>query len=214
MPEKTESQSGKSAWSFLMSNRFAAICGILGPLIAFTGIAISITLSPTWFNWFTNALSDLGHPSRPVAPIFNGSLIICGIVTLPLAFRLILLQRSLKSIIGVIGGVFLLISQFFLIGVGVFHEGFTGLHYTVSVGLFVTLLLFGLIYGVTMMLSKDIRLFGILAFLLALIAAAIWVADFTLPVPWTGVAIPEIISAIAVVIWVFPLCIRLYLHGD
>jgi hypothetical membrane protein len=214
MSEKTESQSGKSTWNFLMSNRFAAICGLLGPLIAFIGIAVSISLSLSWFTWFNNALSDLGHPSRPVAPIFNGGLILCGIITLPLAFRLILLQRSQKSIIGIIGGFFLLLSQFFVIGVGLFNEAFVGLHYAASVGFFVSLLLFGLIYGVTMMRIQDTRLVGILAFLLAFISAATWVAKFANLLPWTGVAIPEIISAIAIFVWVFPVCIRLYLHHD
>ncbi len=206
------------------SSRFAAVCGILGPLIAFTAILVAIGLSASWFSWFDNALSDLGHPFRlggssgPLgvnlaAPIFNSGLIACGIITLPLAFRLIL-QRDHKSIIGSVGGVFLLVSQFFLIGIGVLHEAFGDLHYIVSVGFFVTVLLFGMIYGVTLALSSETRWFGVVAFLLAIVGAVFWVAYMLSLVPWSGVAIPEIVSAAAVVGWVIPLCIRLYLRGD
>ncbi|MCK4783217.1 MAG: hypothetical protein KAV87_05655, partial [Desulfobacteraceae bacterium] len=46
------------------SSRFAAVCGILGPLIAFTAILVAIGVSASWFSWFDNALSDLGHPFR------------------------------------------------------------------------------------------------------------------------------------------------------
>ena len=202
------------------SSRFAAVCGILGPLIAFTAILVAIGVSASWFSWFDNALSDLGHPFRLggssgtpgvnlAAPIFNSGLIACGIITLPLAFRLIL-QRDHKSIIGSVGGIFLLVSQFFLIGIGVLNEAFGDLHFIVSVGFFVTVLLFGMIYGVTLALASETRWFGVVAFLLAIVGAVFWVAYFLDLVPWSGVAIPEIVSAAAVIVWVIPLCIRLY----
>ncbi len=206
------------------SSRFAAVCGILGPIIALTAILVAIGVSASWFNWFENALSDLGHPFRLggssgtpgvnlAAPIFNGGLIACGLITLPLALRLVL-QRDHKSILGSIGGVLLLVSQFFLIGIGVLNEAFGELHFLVSVGFFVTVLLFGLIYGITMILAKETRWFGLTAFILAIAGAAFWVAYFLNLVPFTGVAIPEIVSAAAVIVWVIPLCIRLYLRGD
>lgn len=208
----------------LTSSRLAAVCGILGPIIALTAILVAIGVSASWFNWFDNALSDLGHPFRLggssgtpgtnlAAPIFNIGLIACGIITLPLALRLIL-QRDHKSILGSIGGVLLLVSQFFLIGIGVLNEAFGDLHFIVSVGFFVTVLLFGLIYGVTMILTPETRWFGVTAFLLAIAGAAFWVAYYLSLVPFSGVAIPEIVSAAAVIAWVIPLCIRLYMRGD
>ncbi|MFX1475098.1 MAG: DUF998 domain-containing protein [Promethearchaeota archaeon] len=210
----------------LTSARFAAVCGILGPLVALTAILVAIGMSASWFTWFDNALSDLGHPymlggggsgGTPgvnlAAPVFNGGLIACGIITLPLALRLIL-QRDHKSTLGSIGGVLLLVSQFFLISIGVFNEAFGRLHGLVSVGFFVTVLLFGVIYGITMALAPETRWFGIFAFFLALAGAIFWGAYFFDLVPFTGVAIPEIVSVAAVIVWVIPLCLRLYMRGD
>ncbi|MDO8056048.1 MAG: hypothetical protein Q6361_04240, partial [Candidatus Hermodarchaeota archaeon] len=59
------------------------------------------------------------------------------------------------------------------------------------------------------------RLLGIIALVLSLISASIWVIYSTVPIlPFSGVAIPEIIAALAAFIWVFPLCIRLILGKD
>jgi hypothetical membrane protein len=208
----------------LTSSRFAAVCGILGPIVALTGILVAIGMSAAWFNWYNNALSDLGHPfmlggssgtpgTNLAAPVFNIGLIACGIITLPLALRL-MLQRENESMLGAIGGVLLLVSQFFLIGIGVLNEAFGELHFYVSVGFFVTVLLFGMIYGITMALTPETRWFGVFASILALAGAVFWVAYYLDLVPFTGVAIPEIVSAAAVIVWVVPLCIRLYLRGD
>jgi hypothetical membrane protein len=188
------------------------------------GILAAILMSASWFNWVTKALSDLGHPYmlggsggdpgvNYAAPIFNGSLIACGLITLPLAIRLIVLQRGLKSALGILGGILLIIAQVFLIGIGIFNEAFAGIHFAVSVGFFVNILLFGLVYGVMMMRVQKTRLFGIYTFILAFASAAIWILYFTPFSPWTGPAIPETISAVATLAWVFPLCIRLYRQG-
>lgn len=205
---------------FLRSSRFAGLCGIIGPVIAFIGIGVAILMAISWFNWLHDALSDLGHPwmlggsggipgYNPAAPFFNTSLILAGLITLVLTIWLIRYQIFESSIIGVIAAILLTTSQFFLIAIGVFHEGFGDLHFYVSVGFFVTLLLAGMIYGGRLLQESETRIFGALAFILALISAIIWVLYYTIPLPFTGQAIPEIISAVTALIWVFPLCIRL-----
>jgi hypothetical membrane protein len=117
-----------------------------------------------------------------------------------------------RSVIGIIAAILLTIAQFFLIGIGIFHEGFGYTHFVVSVGFFVTLLVAGMIYGVRLMQEKHLRLIGVMAFILALVSALIWVAYYLNVLPFTGVAIPEIISAITAIIWVYPLCILLLLQ--
>jgi hypothetical membrane protein len=210
--------------SFFLSARFAGLCGIIGPLIAYIGIAVAILMA-SWFNWFDHALSDLGHPwmlggsdgipgINNSAPLFNASLIIAGLFTLVLTIWLIRYQYFERSVIGLIAAILLTIAQFFLIAIGVFHEGFGSIHFAVSVGFFVTLLLAGMIYGIRLMQEKSTQIFGILALILALISAIIWVAYYTIPLPFTGQAIPEIISAVTAFIWVFPLCIRLILQKE
>jgi len=206
------------------SSRAAAIAGIVGPLVAFIGIAVAIFMSASWFNWVNSALSDLGHPYmlggsggipglNLAAPIFNLSLIACGLITLPLAFRIIVLQRDLKSILGLLGGILLIVAEVFLIGIGIFNESAGSIHFWVSVGFFVNILLFGLVYGIMMMRAQKTRLFGVYTFMLAFVSAAIWILYFTPLKPWSGAAIPEVISAVATLAWVFPLCIRLYRQG-
>jgi hypothetical membrane protein len=222
LTEKEEQKVLHPVLEFIISTRFAGICGIIGPLIALIGIVTAILISP-WFNWLTNALSDLGHPwmlggsngtpgLNPAAPIFNTGLSLAGLITLVMTVWLIRHQVFEKSVIGIIAAILLTIAQFFLIGIGVFHEGFGNTHFVVSVGFFVTLLIAGMIYGVRLMQEKHLRLIGIIAFILALVSALIWVAYYLSVLPFTGVAIPEIISAITAIIWVYPLCILLVLQ--
>lgn len=222
MTEKEEQKDLHPVLEFIISTRFAGLCGIIGPLIALIGIVAAILVSP-WFNWFTNALSDLGHPwmlggsngtpgLNPAAPIFNTSLSFAGLITLMMTVWLIRHQVFERSVIGIIAAILLTIAQFFLIGIGIFHEGFGYTHFVVSVGFFVTLLIAGMIYGVRLMQERHLRLIGIMAFILALVSALTWVAYYLNVLPFTGVAIPEIISAITAIIWVYPLCILLLLQ--
>ena len=227
MSESNQAQTGNPVWRFFTSTRFAALGGIIGPIIAFIGIFVSIAISGSWFNWYTNALSDLGHPSRlggssgipgfnPAALLYNGSLIVTGLLTLPLTFWLIYHQRGESSILGMLAGIILFIAQLFLISVGIFHEEFGDLHGAVSVGFFVFILLAGMTYGIRLLLTPENRLFGIVAFGLPFISAIIWAVHILLPgvLPWTGVAIPEMISAIVSVGWVLPLAFRLYIESN
>lgn len=222
MTEKEEQKDLHPVLEFIISTRFAGLCGIIGPLIALIGIVAAILVSP-WFNWFTNALSDLGHPwmlggsngtpgLNPAAPIFNTSLSFAGLITLMMTVWLIRHQVFERSVIGIIAAILLTIAQFFLIGIGIFHEGFGYTHFVVSVGFFVTLLIAGMIYGVRLMQERHLRIIGIMAFILALVSALTWVAYYLNVLPFTGVAIPEIISAITAIIWVYPLCILLLLQ--
>jgi hypothetical membrane protein len=81
-------------------------------------------------------------------------------------------------------------------------------------GFFVTLILAGIIFGIRLMLEKQTRIFGIFAFILAIISMLVWVVYYLGFTIFTGVAIPEIISALAAIIWVIPLCIRIILQKD
>ncbi|MFX1299408.1 MAG: DUF998 domain-containing protein [Promethearchaeota archaeon] len=222
MSNDEEAQKIHPVREFIFSSRFAGVCGIIGPLIAFSGIALAILVSP-WFNWFTNALSDLGHPwmlggssgtpgYNPAALIFNSALTITGLVTLVLTIWLIRYEHFERSTLGVIAAVLLTVSQFFLIGIGNFHEGYGELHFIVSLGFFVHLIIAGMLFGIRLILEKETRIFGISAFILAFISMLVWVLYYLDLTVFTGVAIPEIVSAIAAMIWVYPLCIRIILQ--
>ncbi len=211
MTETEEQKNLHPVLEFIISTRFAGLCGIIGPIIGLTGILLAILYSP-WFNWFNDALSDLGHPTNLAAPIFNTGLIIAGLITLGLSVWLIRHQVFEGSAIGVIGAILFTVALFFLVGIGVFHEGYGNTHFVVSVGFFVSLLTAGMIYGVRLIQEKHLRLIGIMAFILSLISALVWVVYYLNLLPFTGVAIPEIVSVITAIIWVYPICFLLVLQ--
>jgi len=196
-----------SLWRWLTSPMVATLSGIVGPLTAFLGITVAVALSSSWFNWFNNALSDLGV--SPAALFFNGGLIACGLLTLPFALRLTIILRGNHRLIGTASGLLLVASMLFLVGVGVFTEDAGDIHKIVSVIFFVTLLLSGIAAGSTLILNPSTRLYGALAVSLSLTSTAVW-AIYWLLHPWGGVAIPEFISAITAYLWVAPLNIYLY----
>jgi hypothetical membrane protein len=61
-----------------MNERKYALFGVVGPLVAYLFIGVSIVLSP-WFSWWSNALSDLGHSvDSDVALLYNFGLLLAG----------------------------------------------------------------------------------------------------------------------------------------
>ncbi|MFX0077748.1 MAG: DUF998 domain-containing protein [Candidatus Hermodarchaeota archaeon] len=210
--------------SFLFSSRLGAICGILGPLIGFASIAIAISLSPSWFNWWTNALSDLGHPGmlgglngtpglNPAAPYFNGGLILTGIVTIIFCTHLLMFFYLRRNIIGIIGTFLFMISMTLLALVGVYHEALLLPHAIAAMGFFFTLFICTIILGIALVRIPSTRIEGIIALIMGVIITITLFVGFSDLAPWTGAAIPEIILAIAGFIWIVPVCIRMYQRG-
>ena len=202
----------------IFSPRIAAFCGVVGPIIGFASIAVAVIVSASWFNWFSNALSDLGHPTmlggthgvpgfNPAALIFNAGLFITGIVTLFPGFQLLRVKQKEKSIFGVLGGILFIASMIFLSGVGIFHEGLILGHIITAVGFFVSLTLASILYGISLLRYVGTRREGILALALGILIAITLVLGFVL-IP--GAAIPEMIIAIAGFLWLLPICFRLY----
>lgn len=221
--KSTESQEAIPE-GFLFSSRLGAICGIVGPLIGFASIAIAISLSFSWFNWWTNALSDLGHPGmiggfngtpgvNPAAPYFNGGLILTGIVTIIFCTHLLMFFYLRKNIIGIIGTFLFMISMTFLALVGVYHEALLFPHAIAALGFFFTLFICTIILGIAFVRNPSTRIEGIIALIMGVIITITLFVGFSNLAPWTGAAIPEMIMAIAGFIWVVPVCIRLYWYG-
>jgi hypothetical membrane protein len=188
----------------LVEPNTAAFCGIVGPFYAFMSIMIAILVSPSWFTFPGNALSDLGHPIlHPTsAPIFNSGLVIAGIVTIFFVLGLGINVR--KNIIALLGTGMLLVATVALICVGLFNETFSPWHFLFSVTLFATMALSLLILGAAMAISRPTRWLGLVTLLLGVIAASPW-----LLLSWTHAAIPETISALTVYLWVVLMATRL-----
>jgi len=74
----------------VVRNRLRAVgtlCGLAAPGVGLGTVLLATLLAP-WFSWTGNALSDLGHPSRATAPLFNGGMALAGLLALAFAGRL------------------------------------------------------------------------------------------------------------------------------
>jgi hypothetical membrane protein len=201
-----------------------ALCGVIGPIIGFTFIAIAIILSTSWFNWWTNALSDLGHPwmlggingipgFNPAASIFNGGMMFTGLISTIFGAHLIYLFWQHRDLFGLSGSILFVSSMVFLIAVGIFHEGILLPHALAAMGFFLTIFLSSIFMGLAFLRRLVTRNEGIIAITMGIIITITLFVGFSKLAPWTGVAIPEIIMAIAAFIWVIPASIRLYRYG-
>jgi hypothetical membrane protein len=193
----------------LLKPDVAATAGIVGPFYAFMSIMIAIIVSP-WFTWTSNALSDLGNLSKyatsPISSlVFNSGLIVAGIITIFAALGLIMNVK--KHIGALISGVVLLVGTIALICIGLFPENFPPWHFIFSVVLFVSIALAMLLFGGVFTFYRGTRRLGYFSLITGLIAAAPWIPYMFLN--WSvGAAVPEIISAITVYLWIIVMCTR------
>lgn len=179
--------------------RIAGLCGIAAPLVAFPCILISISLSP-WFNWSTNALSDLGV--REGAWLFNSGLVAAGILSMIFASGI---WKALKEQALVrVGGALFFIDAFALFGIGVFSEAAGTIHTCFSAAFFVLFPLSLFLLGASSIVAGSGK-FGSFTILIGVMAAIPWAFS------WKGVAIPETISALAASAWSVTQGARLYL---
>ena len=174
--------------------------GIIVPIVAFTFIGLSILTYPQ-FTWTNNALSDLGVVPGITATLFNFGLYASGLMSLWFAIGLYKLLS--EKVLGRLGAIVFGSVGLALEGIGWAPEGTNAFnfpwHYFFSVSFF-TLLPIALLVIVGYFLitrQKELSLFTLLT---ALLAAAPWVLYFLVRyVP--GVAIPELISALAASVW-------------
>ncbi|MFT4891568.1 MAG: putative membrane protein [Halobacteriales archaeon] len=187
--------------------RIGTWCGLAAPAIGLGSVLLATLLAP-WFSWTGNALSDLGHPSRATAPLFNGGQGMAGLLALAFTARLWTdatgwLRRGALAVLAV--------SFVSLVGVGVFPET-TDLHVPVSVAFFVSLT-YGLwLYGSAEALDGAPG-WGVAIVWLGVGNVTAWVVYVALD-PFEGVAIPEIVGAVALAAWAVPTALRTRRSGS
>jgi len=163
-----------------------ALLGIIGPLIAYLFIGISIASAP-WFRWSKHALSDLGHALRLESALFyNFGLAAAGLLITIYAVTS-LMERAKYA------GLCLAASAFSLQLVAVFDEIYGYVHLLVSEIFFILLLLSSLTYAI----EKRSIIAGF-SFIVGLCA---WIF-YWMDIYNAGVAVPEIISATATILWI------------
>ncbi len=169
-----------------MNERTFALFGVIGPLVAFVFIGAAIASAP-WFSWWDNALSDLGHATnRDSAPYYNFGLAVAGFLVAVYAVTAFKRHARYTSIC-------LAASAFMLQLVAVFDEIYGTLHMIVSVLFFVFIGIASVVYAV----EKKSPI-AVVALVIGIGSWALYWAE----VYKAGIAVPEIISAIAVVSWI------------
>jgi len=164
-----------------VDDRVYSLFGIVGPLLAYVCIGVSIALS-SWFTWQGNALSDLGHSVKSdVASIFNIGLLSPGFLVM--ISTITVFQKHAKYT-----SVWLLLSAFSLQLVATFDEVYGILHFTVSVLLFSCFGVTSIVYA----LEKKSRL-AVIVFIVSLVSWSVYGMNIFV----IGVAVPETISSIA-----------------
>ena len=177
-----------------MRERYYALFGILGPLIAIIFIAVSIFLSP-WFNWGSNALSDLGHSfTSDVAPLFNFGLLLSG-------FFMIFYSITSFRIHAKYTSYFLVLTGLTLQLVATFNEVYGTIHSQVSVLFFVALGLASISYIIE---KRSVLAVAALGF-----GFVSWIL-YGLEIYSVGIAVPEVASSIATASWVVLSALRSY----
>lgn len=171
--------------------KVAGVFGLLVSMVVFSSVLIAISQSP-WFNWTTNALSDLGVGGA--AAIFNSGLIAGGVLMMVFAVGLLI---AFKRAPARVGAVLLLVDAIFLSCIGVFTMAAGDVHFYVSVAFFVLFPISLWLIGAGAILAGS-KVFGIVTILVGLLSGIPWA--FILY--WSGWAIPEALSAIVAFVWV------------
>lgn len=161
-------------------------------------VALASWVAGDWFTWTGHALSDLGHPDRAVAPLFNYGLVVSGLLGVAFAGRVWLAGTNAAHRIGaaVLG---LALANAALVGVyPVTHD----LHGPVAVAFFVLLTLGLFAHGSGDALAGRARR-GVLTTWLAVAHVAAWVLLGV--VPFAGIALPELVGVLALWGWTLKL---------
>jgi hypothetical membrane protein len=190
-----------------MDRRGLAIrTGLVAPPVALGGILLATLVDPS-FSWIDSALSHTGELppgrsisiglvlDRPSFLLFNGSLIVTGLVGLPFAWLLYVdADHALKRS----GAATLAVALLSLAAVGVFHLPH-GWHAPSAIVHFIATMGFLWLYGIGMAQSGEPRRGGVTA-ALGFVVLGTWLL-------WTfatnaGIAIPEYVGALALSGWV------------
>jgi len=184
--------------------RLAGFFGILTPIATLALVFISIGMSP-WFDWHSDALSDMGVSST--ANLFNAALLIGG--TSYLVFAIGFLRRQgTASHLAKIAAFFLLAGAAGLMLIGLFPEDTGRIHYVVAVAYFIATPLAYMLLG-TDMLKRGEQVPGTLS-----IAAGLAALLMIMVVPHQGWAVPEILAAVVIGAWTLSFGVKMLIESE
>jgi hypothetical membrane protein len=168
--------------------------GIASSLVGFASTLLATVLSPS-FSWTGSALSDLGTAGAATPGLFNGGLVVAGIVALPFAWvlfataRHVLEQLGAASFAGSVVGLAL---------VGAFPIG-TALHTPVAIAYFLLFTVAMWLHGSGAALAGDVRR-GLVSIWLGMGHLLAWLGWAASGIE--GIAIPEIVGSAILLAWI------------
>ena len=186
--------------------KISGFFGIFSPILTLSVIAVAIN-SYQFFDWESNALSDLGIISGITSILFNNGLIIGGLVTLLFIPGLFILMK--KTNYSKFCSSFFALTCCFLILIGIFPEDVVPIHYLVSVGFFVCLPISLFLVAISFYFTNK-KVWAFFTLIFALFVAMPWIVYFLTEI-FTAVAIPEIISGVGLSIWIIILGSKMFL---
>ena len=191
----------------------ARVSGLAAPVVTFGAILLATLLSPS-FSWADSALSDLGRAGAGTAPIFNGGLILGGLLALPYVAEVALaadrLSTRLATLSTRLGTATFGLAAVSMGLVGVFPSG-TAYHAPAAISLYLCVTYGLFLYGSGLVRAGTRRPGSERGDDAALGLVAIWlgVGHVTSWLAWVaglrvgpGLAIPEAIGAVIFVAWI------------
>lgn len=183
------------------------LAGFLGALLGLISIPIAILLLPG-FSWQSNPLSDLGSWFRTdlgnlqilSAGIFNGGLIIGGLLMLYFTVSLFRMLNDWPTKLAMIA---FMTTCIFLVSVGVFSEDFPLPHVLAALGFFLSIPITLGIAGLAWLRFRELRLLAIFTLVLSVVS---YLAIFQ---EWASIAIRELAEALIAIGWIW---VVNYLH--
>lgn len=174
--------------------RIARLTGLAAVAVTLGGILAAAAISPS-FSWQASALSDLGV-SPATAWLFNGALVVGGVVGAPYAWAL---WSAAADPLSHLRAVTYLLALATMAGVGLVPAG-RPLHLPLALAFFVLAALTAIVDGVARLRLTSGKL-SLLSGALAPIAWPAWVLWFR----GGGIAIPEFVGAVLFGVWVVAL---------
>lgn len=169
------------------------VAGLLAPA-ATLGCVLAATVVAPEFSWTGDALSDLGVGAR-TAPLFNGGLLVGGLLALPYA---VALGRAARGTIGRAAATGFALAAVAMGLVGAFPTGHP-LHLPAAVAFYLLLTATLAVDGA----SRRDAPTGAASLALAAVHVVVWAAWAAGVRPGPGLAIPEAVGAASLALWVW-----------
>lgn len=177
--------------------------GFLAPLIININIIISTSILPG-FDWAVNPLSDLGSWFRTdlgslqilSAILFNGGLIVTGLL---LAYVMVRFIKQSDDLLTKIGLLLFTGTSLFLAGVGVFSEDFPLPHLLTALPFFFSIPIAIGVLGLVWLRLSEMRVIGAVSILFSLLSILIMFQ------PWIdfSIAVFETLEALVAMVWLW-----------